>query len=184
MKNFIEVYDNALSLEHCDEIITYFESSSRMERGKTGAGVDLSKKNSWDIYNRFKNNTPVDCMIRDAIVKNLDDYKNKNPEINTLRYWALRNSYNIQKYFPGGGYFTPHCEQSSAVFGDRLIVWMIYLNTVTDGGGTNFPQHDLITDAVAGRLVIWPAAWTHFHHGIVSETQIKYIATGWFSFLP
>ena len=55
--------------------------------------------------------------------------------------------------------------------------------TVTDDGGTKFPQYDLITDAVVGRVVIWTTSWTHFHHGIVSKTQRKYIATGWYSFV-
>ena len=59
---------------------------------------------------------------------------------------------------------------------------MIYLNTVTDNGGTRFEVYDKELDAVEGRLVIWPAYWTHTHHGIVSETQEKYIATGWYSF--
>ena len=61
---------------------------------------------------------------------------------------------------------------------------MIYLNTVTDGGGTKFPQYDLVTDAVEGRVVLWPSGWTHFHHGVVSMTETKYIATGWYSFVP
>ena len=36
--------------------------------------------------------------------------------------------------------------------------------------------------AKEGRVVIWPAFWTHFHNGIVSKTQTKYIATGWFMY--
>ena len=59
---------------------------------------------------------------------------------------------------------------------------MFYLNTVKDGG-TYFENYDLSLEAVEGRLVIWPAYWTHFHRGIVSKTETKYIATGWFSFV-
>jgi len=29
--------------------------------------------------------------------------------------------------------------------------------------------------------VIWPADFTHTHRGIVSKTQEKYIATGWYN---
>mgnify|MGYP001253549513 FL=1 len=58
---------------------------------------------------------------------------------------------------------------------------MFYLNDVPDGG-TNFPTYNMTTDAVEGRLVLWPPYWTHAHHGIVSHTQVKYIATGWFAF--
>ena len=61
-----------------------------------------------------------------------------------------------------------------------MLVWMLYLNTVTDGGGTYFHNYDRITDAVEGRVVLWPPYWTHCHHGVVSNTQTKYNATGWF----
>ena len=64
----------------------------------------------------------------------------------------------------------------------RILAWMFYLNTVTDKGGTHFTNWDFTTDAVEGRLVIWPAYWTHTHHGVMSETQTKYIATGWYDF--
>ena len=65
----------------------------------------------------------------------------------------------------------------------RMLVWMFYFNTVTDDGGTFFPEYDRIIDAVEGRLVIWPSYWTHVHKGIVSETQTKYIASGWYGFI-
>ena len=39
------------------------------------------------------------------------------------------------------------------------------------------------TKAKEGRLIIWPAYWTHRHHGIVSKSQIKYIATGWYKYV-
>ena len=58
---------------------------------------------------------------------------------------------------------------------------MLYLNTEPDGG-TYFDNFELEMDAVEGRLVIWPAYWTHFHRGIISETETKYIATGWYTF--
>ena len=38
----------------------------------------------------------------------------------------------------------------------------------------------MILKAEEGKGVIWPAYWTHIHHGIVSKTEVKYIATGWY----
>ena len=58
---------------------------------------------------------------------------------------------------------------------------MFYLNNVPDGG-TEFPTHDIRTDAIEGRLVLWPSYWTHIHNGQVSHTTTKYIATGWYAF--
>ena len=47
----------------------------------------------------------------------------------------------------------------------------------------NSNQHyDKTLEAKEGRLVIWPAFFTHTHKGVVSKTQTKYIATGWFNY--
>jgi hypothetical protein len=59
---------------------------------------------------------------------------------------------------------------------------MTYLNTVTDNGGTEFLNQQLIINAEKGKTVIWPADWTHTHRGVVSATQDKYIITGWFNY--
>ena len=31
-------------------------------------------------------------------------------------------------------------------------------------------------------IYIWPAGWSHMHHGVPSPSQIKYIITGWVNF--
>ena len=91
--------------------------------------------------------------------------------------------YNIQKYDPCGGYPVLHHENEGGQVVKRVMAWMIYLNTVTDKGGTYFAYYNKTIKAKEGRLVIWPAYFTHPHKGIVSKTQTKYIATGWYSFL-
>ena len=183
MNNFIGVYDNVLTLEQCDSIIHYIDNSPNIRRGMIASGVNTSMKDSWDINKLFRDENDVDRTIHTALKKCVKDYKIKNPELDVIGQWGLENKYNLQKYLPGGGYPQPHCEASFKNNCHRVIVWMIYLNTVTDDGGTRFPQYDLTTDAVAGRVVLWPTSWTHFHHGIISKTQYKYIATGWYSFL-
>ena len=64
----------------------------------------------------------------------------------------------------------------------RVLVWMYYLNDVNNGG-TRFTNFDIDIEAKEGRLVLWAPYWTHIHHGIVSSTKTKYIATGWYSFV-
>jgi hypothetical protein len=59
---------------------------------------------------------------------------------------------------------------------------MIYLNDVTDGGETEFPTQNIKFQPRAGDILIWPAYFTHPHHGITSRTQTKYILTGWYIF--
>ena len=182
--NFISVYDKSLSATQCNEIIEYFESSNQKQIGKYNVGlVDKTIKDSIDIRKEFSDDDKVTNSLLLGIVNGLSRYKSEQPELESLEAWSLDNCFNLQKYNPGGGYFLSHCEQGSKFPSNiRMLVWMIYLNTVTDGGETNFPQHNFKTEAKTGRLVIWPAGWTHFHHGIVSPTQTKYIATGWFNY--
>ena len=77
-----------------------------------------------------------------------------------------------------------HCERSGpeAPNNTRHLVFMTFLNTVNDGGGTEFKHHDIIHKAEEGKTLIWPTDWTHTHRGMISNTEHKYIMTGWYSF--
>ena len=68
-----------------------------------------------------------------------------------------------------------------------------YESTTSYGGGTRQGPGSIIDasryielydqefdcEAREGRLVMWPAYFTHMHRGIVSKTSTKYIVTGW-----
>ncbi len=186
--NFIEINDNALTSEECKKIIDFFdfappEIKKKGETFLTQSNLTVNKniKDSTDITMDFKHWTESDQIIASALRTCIEKYKEKHVEIENVSAWLLTNTYNIQKYEPTQGYHNPHCECPN---GDtrRILAWMIYLNTVTDKGGTRFTNYDIVTDAVEGRLVIWPAYWTHTHHGVASPTQTKYITTGWFEF--
>jgi hypothetical protein len=48
--DFIETYDNAVAPEACAALLQRFEASGEAVRGRTGGGVEVAHKNSWDIY--------------------------------------------------------------------------------------------------------------------------------------
>ena len=172
-------------------MIDYFESndeywSLRQDGMMLGDTIIKEWKDSQDRTMVFNNNGYFqDNLVNRIILKSInfyiEKYKEENPEVNMLYSWALRNAYNLQKYKPGGGYHKLHCENyNTGDYHSNVLVWMFYLNTVKEGGGTYFSNYDLTINAVEGRLVIWPPYWTHMHKGVVSETSEKYIATGWF----
>ncbi len=176
--DFIEVYDNTLSHEECEEIIEYIDSSEKI-RGHFNGQYEPRIKDSWEVPDQ-KLNEPINTnkLLERALRQSVEQYWVKHPQIKRIHSWGPDLKYNLQKYDPRQGYFSSHCENAGN--SNRMLVWMIYLNTVTDNGGTYFENYDRITDAVEGRCVLWPPYWTHFHKGIVSNTQTKYIATGWF----
>lgn len=185
MKNFIEVYDNALSSDQCKTIIDYFESSDKKKRGVVGQGdafkVDLSRKDSTDIFLLFSYENQITKMIHNSLYDNTKKYMKTHKDCCKVAPWAPQNDFNIQRYHPNQGYKDIHCEHNSKE-DTTVLAWMFYLNTVEDGG-TLFTSYDLTTDCIEGRLVIWPAYWTHCHRGITSKTKTKYIATGWTCFI-
>ena len=97
----------------------------------------------------------------------------------------MTEGFNIQRYLPPEqGFKAFHMERQSILTSKRLFVFMLYLNTVNDKGGTEFKYYNHIEKAEAGKLLIWPPDFTHTHRGVVSPTEKKYIITGWYSLIP
>jgi prolyl 4-hydroxylase len=115
----------------------------------------------------------------------LEEYKKVYPlSYEQLKPWGLTPP-RIQRYDPGKAYRIAHCENDGTTpVLKRHLAYMTFLNTVKDGGGTEFLQQNFIAKAETGLTLFWPAGWTHYHRGIVSETEIKYIITGWCDFYP
>ena len=49
MDDFIEQYDDALTAQQCASLIARFDASDKVTRGRTGTGVDVAKKDSYDL---------------------------------------------------------------------------------------------------------------------------------------
>ena len=186
MKNFIEGYVNALTSEECAKIISFMNEDGRLGPGRvkepnTGKDIVMKEyKDSSDVRMDMREDNEINKIILPSIKKCISLYTKKHPQMNNIDYWELDYIYNLQKYNPGQCFASSHCENTSIETSYRVLAWMYYLNTVKDGGGTQFDNYEIAVEAVEGRCLIWPAYWTHFHHGIVSKTETKYIATGWF----
>lgn len=177
--NYLGVYDDVLSKEECDQII---EDYDKVDPCRKSFGSDNSaKKVGTTMFcdmteNLFKDfNRPV----MSALCKGLPQYKEKYSFLCDQSTWKLDKHYNVQRFDDGGGYFSLHCEQ---MYEDpyRMLVFMIYLNDCECG--TEFPYQDTILEAKVGRLVLWPAAWTHPHKGVTPNIGRKYIVTGWYKY--
>lgn len=181
--NFISTFDHALSEEECKQIIHEFEDSKEKQiEGRVGNNlIKIGTKKSTDITYNFKDSSLTTKIISKSLQKYVKVYINEYPELNNhVGDWTTCDYYNVQRYKPQEGYFKTHCEVVDIKSASRILVWMFYLNSV-ENGGTLFPQYEIGIRAIQGRLVIWPAYWTHLHKGQISQTQTKYITTGWYN---
>jgi len=186
MKDFIYCKKNVLSKEKCDTIISIFnENSHKWVEGSMVTGVDPEKKKCNELYVDALEKNPLNNLFLDELFNEVLQYKKEYPFIDKIDYWEFTNNYKIQKYLPNEGYFYLHCENSHhtiSAIDNRVLVWMIYLNDITDGGYTEFPQQNKLMQPGVGDVLLWPPYWTHPHRGITSKTQTKYIMTGWFNY--
>jgi hypothetical protein len=109
-------------------------------------------------------------------------YIKEFPTVDWYGQWSIIEPFNIQYYRPGGGFKIFHTERVGTKNLKRHLVWMTYLNDVTDQGETEFYHQGYKIKPEKGKTVIWPTDWTYTHRGIPSPTQEKYIITGWYNF--
>ena len=174
MDKYIYIKRKSLSKDQCKSIIDFFERSEQKENPRGYRGV----------YSNF--NTTSTLFIKSILTENIKKYTNKHNFLNKLYTgWGLTTSVHIQKYLPGKSYATEHMEHGKDQWDSkRLLGWMIYLNDIRNKGGTCWPQQNFTSKPREGDLYIWPAGWTHSHHGIVAPKEIKYIVTGWAEMTP
>ena len=164
----------------CDQLIDYHKNNTDYKlRGITASGRGAGKV-STDVCIATNNQNPaVIAYMKELCAVGLKNYCEVYNHFNQI---GIKEAWNIQHYAPNEGYFNWHCERSCYQSDQRALVFMTYLNDVTDGGETEFYYQKKKIKAVKGKTVIWPTDFTHTHRGIVSPTEHKYIATGWFNF--
>jgi hypothetical protein len=222
MTDFIEVHDDALDAPLCQEIIEQFNKSPRVVRGRTGNGVDIAKKDSYDIHlnlhpewqptlqkivqaadpflKQYLRNYlytligAVSPAVKDpktgqSVTLNQENFVELgDPHLNELVGMFYRyGGFNVQKYLKGSGGY-PHwhseifpkdtdCEQLH-----RVLAFQFYLNDVSQGGETEFFYQEKKVPPKAGRMVVFPAGFTHTHRGNVPQSGDKYVITSWVMF--
>lgn len=188
--NFLEVYDNAFSVEFCNKAIKYFEAMSKAKRtieththktlSRTDKGIFLVPWENEECSFNYMCAELSDefANIFEGIYK---DYADKYSIIKTIEKhgsWSIK----MQKTKPGQGYHDWHCETTGKVSSNRVLVWTVYLNDISEGGETEFLYQRLRVQPKQGSVLIFPAAFTHTHRGNPPLLEDKYILTGWMEF--
>ena len=187
--NFIGVFENAYNDEFCNEVIEFYNNmdkagfthseSNSQKQGKLSKDSDslfLTKVNvvrpASDIHKFFLK------IFWDSIYP---EYKNKYGILdNTDRHQIYETK--IQKTLVGGGFHDWHYEASGKPENNRLLNVQLYLNTVDEGGETEFLYLQRREKAVQGKLLIYPSSITHTHRGNTPLSNEKYIFNSWVEF--
>jgi hypothetical protein len=187
---FIYKKEEALSSQLCNDFIEAFESSSDKQPGvlygPKGFSSDSGKKSTDLTFNPsyLEHDIwgPLLKQLIPVIEKGKYDYIQRYfTALNVVDKFEIHSHFNMQRYLPNEGFSKFHCERGGIKHLDRILVWMIYLNSVTDRGETEFYFQHHFEEPKQGKLLIWPADWMYLHRGIPSPSQTKYVLTGWFN---
>lgn len=198
ISNFVGVFDNAFDEAWCNKMIDFFEYRKNLtgtilrgnritqdESVAIGHQYDFDEMKDYpqiqDIYTSY--------MIPDMFREFQETMWNKCYPLYKTQYPFLEDVgkheisfLKVQKTLPAQGYHWFHCESSNAHSAKRLLVVCVYLNTIEKGGETEFLYQSQRIEPVVGRLVIFPAAFTHTHRGNPPLSGDKYILTTWAEF--
>lgn len=165
----------------CDLVVNYFESNKSLQAAGTLDTGPSDMKKSMDVAVSAEHEAIL--PYSHALKLCVDEYKKLYPCLDkSISTWSMTEPMNIQKYKPKEGFLEWHTENSNPLSSLRMLVFMTYLNTVDDGGETEWLHQSVKLKPQKGLTVLWPSDWTHMHKGCVSKTQKKYIITGWFSY--
>lgn len=195
MKTLIKEY--SFDPDHCDLLVDLFHEAH--EKGITRPGLVGQNNNDSLVVESVKKSTDLHFVMLEGsdidpekykisellrcVYDTISDYiKTFNLE-NILSGLYVKEPFQIHHYAPGEGFYALHADAASYTSMDRVLVFILYLNDVDDGG-TFFPWQEYKSVSKKGNLIVFPAGISHPHRGVVSFTQDKYILTGWIYHSP
>lgn len=185
---YIYSNNNSISKELCADIIDLFEQEDGKYEGVTIGGLNKTVKDSLDfvIPKVSKKWDKITSFLTDELTRNLIIYlKQLNNNINT-NFSFLKNTelsiqhFQIQRYTKNIGKYVYHNDSEINLKENnyRVITFLWYLNTVNEGGETEF-NGEILVNPELGKLILFPATWTYPHCGKMPISNDKYILTGW-----
>jgi prolyl 4-hydroxylase len=183
LHHYIRVYDHGLDSALCRQIMGSFDGLARFQN-KNGQGVRSGLDNSsWTELNV----TPLADqsflgMFRQVIDAAHERYNRdvglEIPIPNThvtselvIKRYVGRSTDRFQLHF-----------DSNHHLANRYLVLLWYLNDVTEGGETRFPQLNFSVAPRAGRLLMFPPYWMYQHEGVPPVSGDKYILSTYLLF--
>jgi hypothetical protein len=190
-QNFIHVLDDVIPTNLCADLIRAYDFLLLN-------GNSFTRRSAENAPKVYKDDAYVDCAELLLSQLHAKDYNALmcaiEPQINEYitqfeagMFHAIpgetfpisHSGIKLQRTRPSQGYHVWHCENTDQANRGRVVSWILYLNDVSCGGETEFLHLSERVAPKSGRLLLFPAGWTHTHRGNPPLTNDKYIVTGW-----
>lgn len=182
LKDYIQVYDGALEEGFCANLIDGFERMTDLQR-RNGRGIRPGLDNS--AWTEMNVGSMADKAFLGFFLAQIDTYLGRyNASLGLgipIPSRPKTDRLTLKRYRPGGDAFEPHFDSIDA-FSGRYLVFLWYLNTVAEGGETEFCDLDVKVAPRTGRLLMFPPYWMFQHAGRPPVSGDKYILSTYLMF--
>ncbi|MCC4586586.1 2OG-Fe(II) oxygenase [Xanthomonas sp. NCPPB 1067] len=183
LRHFIRTYDNSLPPQLCAKLVESFLTLSEFhERNGRGVrpGLDDSAWTELDI-SKLSDHAFL-SFFRSLISQELARYNADVGLSIAVPDSPLLSPLILKRYRSGSDEsFQTHFDSINSVC-DRYLVFLWYLNDVSEGGETWFPDLNCGVEPRAGRLLMFPPYWMYAHQGRHPKSGDKYILSTYLRF--
>jgi prolyl 4-hydroxylase len=183
LRHYIRTYERALDPALCTQMIDSFNTLARFQ-ARNGRGVRAGLEDSaWTELNVSRmSDAGFRSMFRKFIDEALARYNRDVGLTIPVPNSPLTSDLILKRYQPGSAErFQLHFDAIHHV-AHRYMVLLWYLNDVTEGGETRFPQLEHSVRAQAGTLLMFPPYWMYQHEGATPRSGDKYILSTYLLF--
>lgn len=184
---FIEEYPRAVPEELCRKIVDMFEADPARQPSRVNVNGRM-KVSDIRTGTRLKPASPAwQPILKDLAPAFIDTMRRYVATYAGLQHLANAEELIflgpvIERVQPGQG-FDWHIDHLSATW-QRVVAGLLYLNTVEEGGSTEFADHKTHVKAESGKIVLFPPFWTHLHRGVSPVSHTKYVMGYFWQYPP
>lgn len=179
----IQIYDDALSAELCQQIIDRFETDKQSQ-------FQQDDRKAWIEYIITHNRTSDWRAIEGQLVNHMRAALTRYADdpIRSMLGMRFAHAYEhlkLKKYCVDAENpqeFEEHIDAFDYRSAVRTVAYLWYLNDVAEGGETIFTKLGVDIKPKAGQLVMFPPYWMYQHKGAPPVSNDKYILTSYLNF--
>ena len=185
-ENFISITSNAITDDLCSEYVKWFDAVS--ENNLTVSSFEQSGTRVIDRKDKSVI-VPIDLpeymfptKFSGELWGNLNNSIREYYTEYDIGTQMTSYSYKVHRFRPSSGYHVWHHEHNF-FYSQRILAWHLTLEAPKRGGETEFLFQSMRIEPEVGKLLIWPAGFTHKHRGNPPLEGQKTYMTGWFDLI-
>ncbi len=175
MNDLFGIFDKSLGADFCHDVIHRFENDPRKVSGKVGDGQyrpDFKASTEIDFVEVRQGWEDVINTANQRLAQHLKEYMPRWAE--AFRAVEVHHEGFRMVRYETGQFFDWHADNMGGFY-TRVMTAVWYLNTVAEGGRTEFKWAGQSIQPVQGRFLIYPVGWPFFHRDAPPLSGPKYI---------